>query len=130
MPSRCGHGHGVVDERELFYVHPHVGKRLPVRVSNDTAARDLVGVPRRRKAAWWSCHASAYHSPDHPLRRPPASAAQLRISKQRLRWEVVLQARLTEVTAQRDRWEQRFDQLKLPPVNTGERRSWWRRLAG
>jgi hypothetical protein len=34
-------------------------------------------------------------------------------------------ARLTEVTAQRDRWEQRFDQLKLPPVNTGERRSWW-----
>lgn len=57
-----------------------VGKRLPVRVSNDTAARDLVGVPRRRKAAWWCCHASAYHSPDHPLRRPPASAAQLRIS--------------------------------------------------
>jgi hypothetical protein len=35
-----------------------------------------------------------------------------------------------EVTAQRDRWEQRFDQLKLPPVNTSEQRPWWRRLAG
>jgi hypothetical protein len=52
------------------------------------------------------------------------------MTAQRDRWEVVLQARLTEVTAQRDRWEQRFDQLKLPAVNTGERRPWWRRLAG
>jgi hypothetical protein len=44
---------------------------------------------------------------------------------------VVLQHQLVEMTArQRDRWEQRFDQLKLPAVNTGERRPWWRRLAG
>jgi hypothetical protein len=52
------------------------------------------------------------------------------MTAQRDRWEVALQARLTEMTAQRDRWEQRFDQLKLPAVNTGERRPWWRRLAG
>jgi hypothetical protein len=52
------------------------------------------------------------------------------MTAQRDRWEVALQARLTEMTAQRDRWEQRFDQLKLPAVNTGERRHWWRRLAG
>jgi hypothetical protein len=43
---------------------------------------------------------------------------------------VVLQAQLTEMTAQRDRWERRFDQLKLPTLNTSERRPWWRRLAG
>jgi hypothetical protein len=43
---------------------------------------------------------------------------------------VVLQAQLAEMTAQRDRWERRFDQLKLPTVNTSERRQWWRRLAG
>jgi hypothetical protein len=40
-----------------------------------------------------------------------------------------MKAHLVETTAQRDRWEQRFDQLKLPPVNAGERRPWWRRLA-
>ena len=52
------------------------------------------------------------------------------MTAQRDRWEVALQARLTEMTAQRDRWEQRFDQLKLPAVNTTERRPWWRRRAG
>jgi hypothetical protein len=37
MPSRCGHGHGVVDERELFYVHPpnpREGARFPAREVN------------------------------------------------------------------------------------------------
>jgi hypothetical protein len=34
---------------------------------------------------------------------------------------VLLQAQLAEMTAQRDRWERRFDQLKLPPANGGER---------
>ena len=34
---------------------------------------------------------------------------------------VVLQHQLAEMTAQRDRWEQRFDQLKLPPANTAVR---------
>jgi hypothetical protein len=42
---------------------------------------------------------------------------------------MVLQAQLTEMTAQRDRWEHRFDQL-LATANTSERRPWWRRLAG
>jgi hypothetical protein len=41
-----------------------------------------------------------------------------------------MKAHLVETAAQRDRWEQRFDQLKLPAANTGERRPWWRRLAG
>jgi hypothetical protein len=43
---------------------------------------------------------------------------------------MVLQAQLAEMTAQRDRWERRFDQLKLPPTNTSKRHPWWRRLAG
>jgi hypothetical protein len=43
---------------------------------------------------------------------------------------LVLQAQLAEMTAQRDRWERRFDQLKLPAANTSECRSWWRRPAG
>jgi hypothetical protein len=55
-------------------------------------------------------------------------AAADRVGEVRPAGEVALQARLTEMTAQRDRWEQRFDQLKLPAVNTGERRPWWRRL--
>ena len=37
-----------------------------------------------------------------------------------------MKARLVETAAQRDRWEQRFDQLKLPSGNPGERRRWWR----
>jgi hypothetical protein len=41
---------------------------------------------------------------------------------------VMLRAQFAEMTAQRDRWKPRFDQLKLPPANTSERRPWWRRL--
>jgi hypothetical protein len=53
-------------------------------------------------------------------------------------WSVGLDAReldhlgpfpqLAEMTAQRDRWEQRFDQLILSALNAGERRPWWRRI--
>jgi hypothetical protein len=39
---------------------------------------------------------------------------------------VVLQAQLAEMTAQCDRWERRFDQLKLPAADTSERRPWWK----
>jgi hypothetical protein len=40
----------------------------------------------------------------------------------------MLQAQLAEMTAQRDRWEQRFDQLILSTLNAGDRRPWWRRI--
>jgi hypothetical protein len=40
----------------------------------------------------------------------------------------MLQVQLAEMTAQRDRWEQRFDQLVLSAMNAGERRPWWRRI--
>jgi len=40
----------------------------------------------------------------------------------------MLQAQLAEMTAQCDRWEQRFDQLILSALNAGERRPWWRRV--
>jgi hypothetical protein len=40
----------------------------------------------------------------------------------------MLQAQLAEMTAQRDRWEQRFDQLILSALNAGDRRPWWRRM--
>jgi hypothetical protein len=36
--------------------------------------------------------------------------------------------KMLEITAQRDRWEQRFDQSILSALNAGERRPWWRRI--
>ena len=40
----------------------------------------------------------------------------------------MLRAQLAEMTEQRDRWEQRFDQWILTALNAGERRPWWRRV--
>jgi hypothetical protein len=101
------------------------------------------GPPPRRVFVFLGCEVSVYSEsrgyigPADSDRRCASTILALArdndpltVTAQRDRWEVVLQARLTEVTAQRDRWEQRFDQLKLPPVNTGQRRPWWRRLAG
>jgi hypothetical protein len=48
--------------------------------------------------------------------------SRARVAEQML---VLLQAQLAEAVARCDRWEQRFDQLKLVAKDSTKRRSWW-----